>query len=450
MFVDEVEIEVIAGDGGNGMVSFRREKYVPHGGPNGGDGGRGGSVILKADPNLSTLLDFRFQRHYRAERGGHGGSKQMFGKDGADLVLRAPVGTVATDLETGEVVADLVYPHQTVVVARGGKGGRGNAHFATSVHQAPKFAEKGEPGERRRLKLELKLLADVGLLGYPNVGKSTLIAAVSAARPKIADYPFTTLVPNLGVVRVDIDKSFVIADLPGLIEGASQGAGLGHQFLRHVSRSRLLIHLLDVSGLSGRDPLNDFEVINRELALYDPKLAALPQIVALNKIDVLADQAELEPIERALRDRGYPVFRISAATGTGLRELIFETMRRLETLPKAFEEAPQGKVVIQVKPTDDNFWEVRNPEPGLFEIVGRAVERRVAMTDVENEEAMERLHRLLDRMGVIQALREHGIRHGDTVRIRDIEFEFQDEAVLDAEIEAIEAARKEKRRLKRS
>lgn len=450
MFVDEVEIEVIAGDGGNGMVSFRREKYVPHGGPNGGDGGRGGSVILKADPNLSTLLDFRFQRHYRAERGGHGGSKQMFGKDGADLVLRAPVGTVATDLETGEVVADLVYPHQTVVVARGGKGGRGNAHFATSVHQAPKFAEKGEPGERRRLKLELKLLADVGLLGYPNVGKSTLIAAVSAARPKIADYPFTTLVPNLGVVRVDIDKSFVIADLPGLIEGASQGAGLGHQFLRHVSRSRLLIHLLDVSGLSGRDPLNDFEVINRELALYDPKLAALPQIVALNKIDVLADQAELEPIERALADRGYPVFRISAATGTGLRELIFEAMRRLETLPKQFEEAPQGKVVIQVKPTDDNFWEVRHPEPGLFEIVGRAVERRVAMTDVENEEAMERLHRLLDRMGVIQALREHGIRHGDTVRIRDIEFEFQDEAVLDAEIEAIETARKEKRRLKRS
>lgn len=446
MFVDEVEIEVIAGDGGNGMVAFRREKYVPHGGPSGGDGGRGGSVVLKADPNLSTLLDFRFQRHYRAERGGHGGSKNMFGKDGADLVLRAPVGTTAIDVDTGEIVADLVQPHQTVVVAHGGRGGRGNAHFATSVHQAPKFAEKGEPGERRRLKLELKLLADVGLLGYPNVGKSTLIAAVSAARPKIADYPFTTLVPHLGVVRVDTFQSFVMADLPGLIEGASQGAGLGHQFLRHVSRSRILLHLLDVSGLTGRDPLHDFDVINRELALYDARLAALPQVVALNKIDVLPSPHLLQPLESELERRGYPVYRISAATGAGLQTLIYELYQRLQTLPKPFsEEETPHQVVFKAKKGEAEAWDVRCVAPGLYEVVGRELERQVAMTDVENEEAWQRLHRRLERLGVLQALREQGIRHGDTVRIRGVEFIYEDEAVLDAQIEAIEAAKREKR-----
>jgi GTP-binding protein len=314
MFVDEVEIEAQAGGGGNGSATFRTEKHVPRGGPNGGDGGRGGSVRMVVDPNLTTLLDFRYRHRYRAERGGDGGSKDMFGKNGADLVLKAPLGTVVTDVETGAVVADLSTPESVAVIARGGIGGRGNTHFVTSVHQAPKFAENGEPGERRQLRLELKLLADVGLLGYPNVGKSTLIAAVSAARPKIADYPFTTLVPNLGVVYVEAERSFVMADIPGLIEGAHQGQGLGHQFLRHVERTRLLIHLVDVSGMTGREPLRDFDVLNRELALHSEKLASLPQIVALNKIDVATDPDAVAAIRQELEGRGFSVHTISAAT----------------------------------------------------------------------------------------------------------------------------------------
>ena len=289
MFVDEVEIEVQAGNGGNGMATFRTEKFVPNGGPNGGDGGHGGSVVFKVDNNMTTLLDFRFRHLYKAVRGGDGQSKDMFGKNGGNLTLKVPLGTVVTDLETGEQIADLNTPDAKVTIARGGVGGRGNAHFATSIHQAPKFAEKGEPGEYKRLKLELRLLADVGLLGFPNVGKSTLISAVSAAKPKIANYPFTTLVPNLGVVRVEAERNFVMADIPGIIEGAHEGVGLGHQFLRHVSRSRLLIHLLDVSGMTGREPLQDFDILNRELELYDVHLAELPQIVALNKIDAIQD-----------------------------------------------------------------------------------------------------------------------------------------------------------------
>src|SRR5579871_4110490 len=322
MFVDQVDIEVLAGDGGNGMVTFRKEKFVPRGGPSGGDGG-------------------------------DGGSKDMFGKDGEDLVLRVPVGTVASDQETGEPIADLDTPDAVAVVARGGQGGRGNAHFATSIHQAPKFAEKGEPGEHKRLRLELKMLADVGLLGYPNVGKSTLIAAVSAAKPKIADYPFTTLVPNLGVVCVEPERCFVMADIPGLIEGASEGIGLGHQFLRHVSRSRLLIHLLDVSGMTGREPLHDFEVLNRELALYDEKLAELPQVVALNKIDVAAEPEQVDELEAILKARGYTVYRISAVTQTGLRPLIYDVMARLETLRAEEEAQPKVAQFVATAEVDD-------------------------------------------------------------------------------------------------
>src|SRR5262245_16428476 len=273
MFVDQGEIEVKAGDGGNGAVTFRKEKFVPRGGPSGGDGGRGGGIVLEVDPHLSTLLDFRYKRHYKAERGGDGRSKDMYGKDSADLVLKVPPGTAAYDRDSGVLVADLIELGSRAMVAKGGVGGRGNAHFASSIQQAPKFAEKGEPGEERWLRLELKLLADVGLLGFPSVGKSTLIAAVSAARPKIAEYPFTTLVPNLGVVYMEPGKSFVMADLPGLIEGAHEGAGLGHQFLRHVERTRVLVHMLDISGMTGRDPLEDFRVINRELELYSPELA---------------------------------------------------------------------------------------------------------------------------------------------------------------------------------
>lgn len=427
MFVDEVEIKVQAGNGGNGAVTFRREKYVPHGGPDGGDGGRGGSVVLEVDPHLSTLLDFRYKHHYKASRGGDGQGKNMHGKDAADLVLKVPPGTVVYDRDTGEIIADLATPGARAVVAKGGMGGRGNAHFATSVQQAPKFAEKGEPGETRRLRLELKLLADVGLLGYPSVGKSTLIAAVSAARPKIAEYPFTTLVPNLGVVYVEPQRSFVMADLPGLIEGAHKGAGLGHQFLRHVERTRILLHMLDVSGMTGRDPLEDFRIINRELALYSARLAALPQIVALNKMDVAADPELVDRVEAALRKEGYPVFRISAATRQGLEPLIYALWKRLEEERTREPSVPVEHVIhIKAKPEEDaRRWEAVQTGPGEWEIRGKGLERLVAMTDLANEYAVRRLQRTLERAGVHQKLAELGAKEGDTVRIGAAEFDYQ-------------------------
>jgi GTP-binding protein len=431
MFVDEVEIELEAGNGGNGMVTFRKEKFVPRGGPNGGDGGHGGSIVFKVDTNITTLLDFRYQHKYKADRGGDGGSKDMFGKNGGDLVLKAPQGTVVTDLDTGVQIADLDAPDAVAVVARGGIGGRGNAHFVTSVYQAPKFAEKGEPGEHKRLRLELKLLADVGLLGFPNVGKSTLIAGVSAARPKIADYPFTTLVPNLGVVYVEAERNFVMADIPGIIEGASEGVGLGHRFLRHVERTRLLIHLLDVSGMTGREPLQDFDILNRELALYSERLAALPQIVALNKIDVAMDPAEVDAVESALKGRGYTVYRISAVTKTGVKPLIYDVMKRLEALRAEAEaaEAAHPKTVHITAPTEeeDRRWEARQVDKQTYEVVGRGIERMVAMTDLENEYAVRRLQKSLDKIGVTGKLKALGAKDGDTVRIHSVEFDYEDE-----------------------
>ncbi|HZO90155.1 MAG TPA: GTPase ObgE [Chthonomonadaceae bacterium] len=441
-FVDEAQIEVQAGNGGNGMVTFRREKHVPHGGPNGGDGGHGGSVLLEVDPNLSTLLDFHYKRKYKAERGGDGGSKDMFGKDGADLVLKVPQGTVVYDADTGEQLADLDTPDARFVVARGGVGGRGNAHFVTSIHQAPKFAEKGEPGEARHLRLELKLLADVGLLGFPNVGKSTLIAAVSAAKPKIANYPFTTLVPNLGVVYLGPERSFVMADIPGIIEGAHQGVGLGHQFLRHVERTRLLVHILDVSGMTGREPLHDFEVLNRELALYSERLAQLPQVVALNKIDVAADPEMVDSVEAELKQRGYTVYRLSAVTRAGLDPLIYDIMSRLEQIrAEEMEQAvtqPPALRITAPQEEDTRRWEVRQVDATTFEVVGRGIERLVAMTDLNNEYALRRLQRTLDKIGVTNKLKALGAKDGDTVRIRDVEFEYEDEDRWDQENEGEE------------
>lgn len=440
MFVDEVEIEVAAGNGGNGMVTFRKEKHVPRGGPNGGDGGHGGNIVFKADTNLTTLLDFRYHRKYKANRGGDGGSKDMFGGNAKDLVLKVPVGTVVTDLATGEQIADLDAPGSKAIIAKGGIGGRGNAHFVSSIHQAPRFAENGEPGEIKSLKMELKLLADVGLLGFPNVGKSTLISAVSAARPKIANYPFTTLVPNLGVVYVESERGFVMADIPGIIEGASEGVGLGHQFLRHVSRSRLLIHLLDVSGMSGRDPLNDFEVLNRELELYDESLASLPQIVALNKIDVMAEPEAVDALEATLLERGHTVFRISAATRTGLRPLIYEVMSLLEQIRAdaeavriAAEEAGETVHFTAPAEVDDHHWEARQVDATTYEVVGKGIERMVAMTDLNNEHAVRRLQRSLDKIGITGKLRAIGAKDGDTVRIRDVEFDYEDEEKWDRE-----------------
>ncbi len=446
MFVDEVSIEVQAGNGGNGMATFRREKFVPRGGPNGGDGGHGGDVVLVVDPNLSTLLDFRFKHKYKAQRGGDGASKDMFGRKAEPLVLKVPPGTVVTDQDTGAPIADLNQPGEEFIVAHGGVGGRGNAHFATPVHQAPQFAEQGEPGEFKRLTLELKLLADVGLLGFPNVGKSTLISALSAARPKIANYPFTTLVPNLGVVGVGQEGSFVMADIPGIIEGASHGAGLGHQFLRHVERCRLLVHILDVSGMSGREPLEDFDILNRELALHSEKLAALPQIVALNKVDVAVDPEATDALEAALAERGIDVYRISAVTRQGLEALLYQIWTRLVALRNAAatEAASDRKVVITADTReDDRRWEVRAVDEHTYEVVGKGIERLVAMTDLENEQALRRLQRSFDKIGVNNRLKAMGAQDGDTVRIRDIEFDYEDEDKPDPEtIEEVRGGRR--------
>jgi GTPase len=323
-FIDEAQIYVKAGDGGNGCVAFRREAHVPRGGPSGGDGGNGGDVVLVTDPQLSTLLDFKYKRHYDAERGEDGRGKDQYGRAGEDLELRVPVGTVVTDVDTGELVADLSEPGTRVVLCAGGRGGRGNMHFATPWNQAPRTAEPGTPGEERTVRLELKLLADVGLLGYPSVGKSTLISRISRARPKIADYPFTTLVPNLGVVRLSDERTLVVADIPGLIEGAAEGAGLGHRFLRHVERTRVLVHLLEAHDMTGpdREPLRDFDVINAELAQYAPELADKPQIVVLNKLDLPATREAAPELAARLAERGIALHAISAVTGEGLGELL--------------------------------------------------------------------------------------------------------------------------------
>lgn len=331
-FIDEVEIVAMGGAGGNGCVAFRREKYVPRGGPSGGDGGRGGHVVLRADRRLTTLLDLKYRPRLVAARGEHGRGKEQYGRGGEDMVVRVPVGTIVRDAATGELLADLTEEDAEVIAARGGRGGLGNIHFATSVRQAPRTATPGEPGEERRLRLELRLLADVGVVGFPNAGKSSLIARVSAARPKIGDYPFTTLVPQLGVVRVDEGSSFVIADVPGLIEGAHEGTGLGTRFLRHLSRTALLVHLIDLSPESGRDPIGDFDVINRELALADPALAAKPQIVAANKLDLAEARAAFPRVAAELRARGHDVLGISAATGEGLAPLIARIARELRGL----------------------------------------------------------------------------------------------------------------------
>jgi len=421
VFVDEAEIEVKAGDGGDGAVSLRREKHVPRGGPNGGDGGRGGDLIAVADTHLRTLIDFAHQRHYRAQNGGRGGPKRQRGKDGADVEIRLPVGTVIQDAEDRRVIADLVRPGQRVVVTRGGRGGRGNAKFATATRRTPRFAEKGEPGQTRRLALELKLLADVGVLGLPNVGKSSLIARVSAARPKIADYPFTTLVPNLGVVSIEEGVSFVIADLPGLVEGAHRGAGRGHDFLRHVERTRLLIHMLDVADPE-RDPRQDFTALNRELALYRAELARRPQLVALNKIDLRPPPEKLAEVESFIEEQSYSVFRISALTGEGVTALMGAAAQQLASLPAPPVREHLAEALAEPPPPAP--LRVEQLGDGSYRVAGETVERAAVMTDLENEEGLRHLHSRLQRMGVIRRLRALGAKDGDRVRIGPIELEF--------------------------
>lgn len=426
MFYDKAKIFVKGGDGGNGCVAMRREKYVPEGGPWGGDGGRGGDVVFQADEGLRTLVDFRYQRHYKSERGQHGMGKNMHGRSGEDLVVRVPVGTIVRDADTGNLLADLVKDGQEVRVARGGRGGRGNARFATPLNKAPTMAEKGEPGEERWLELELKLLADVGLIGFPNAGKSTLISKVSAARPKIANYPFTTLEPNLGVVRLDEGRSFVMADIPGLIEGAHEGVGLGHDFLRHTERTRLLIHVIDAAGSEGRDPVADFQAINRELRLYDPKLSLRPQVVAANKMDLPGAAENLERLQNYLKEEygeKYEIFFISALAGDGLKPLIFRVADLLDQMPP--EEVAEEEVPLVTTYQPEPRFTVTRDEWG-YVVSGREIERHIAMTDMENDEAVERLQRIMNLMGIYGALKEAGAKEGDTVRIKDLEFEYVD------------------------
>jgi GTP-binding protein len=421
MFYDEAKIYVKAGDGGDGCVAFRREKYVPLGGPAGGDGGRGGDTILYVDPHLNTLYRFSKQVHFRATRGEHGRGKNQHGATGADMRVMVPPGTIIYDAGTGDLLGDLTEPGQELVAARGGRGGRGNARFTSSTNQAPRVAEHGEPGQERWLRLELKLLADVGLVGMPNAGKSTLLAATTSARPKIADYPFTTLEPNLGVVVLDPGTEFVLADLPGLIEGASEGRGLGHEFLRHVERTRVLIHLLD--GLSP-DPLADFAAINRELAAFGHGLAEKPQLVALNKMDMPQVRARWPQIEAALKTQGYPGLAISALAKEGTRELLYRAAQMLAELPKEVAAVPAVPILRLAE--DEEAFTVRREGDG-WRVRGVRVERMAAMTVWNLDQAVRRFQRALERMGITAALEEAGIQPGDTVRIGERELTWEEE-----------------------
>ncbi len=420
MFFDEAKIYVKGGDGGDGCVAFRREKYVPFGGPSGGSGGPGGNVYLVVDRNLNTLVHFKKRVHFKAQRGGRGSGKNQQGKKGQDLLIPVPPGTMVYDAESGELLADLTEEGQRVLVAKGGRGGRGNAAFASPTNQAPRLAEHGEPGQERWLRLELKLIADVGVIGMPNAGKSTLLSVVSAARPKIADYPFTTLQPNLGVVTVDDYHTFVMADVPGLIEGASEGVGLGHQFLRHVERTRLLIHLLD--GASA-DPLADYEAINRELALFSERLARRPQIVVLNKMDLPDAQAWWPLVRETMEEQNIPVYAISAVSREGVRELMQRTYTLLQTLPPP-EPAPAEMAVFRPAEEDEDVFTVEREEDG-WRVRGVRVERIAAMTPFTLPEAAARFQRQLRAMGVEAALEEAGVRPGDLVRIGEMELEWR-------------------------
>ena len=421
-FVDTAKITVKAGNGGNGCVSFHREKYVAAGGPDGGDGGNGGNIILQVDDNLSTLIDFRYKRKYVAENGVDGMGQRKSGKDGKSLTIRVPRGTLVRDAETGEIIKDMS-DSEPYILCRGGKGGWGNTHFATPTRQAPRFAKSGLPGESLDVVLELKLLADVGLIGFPNVGKSTLLSVVSRAQPKIANYHFTTLFPNLGVVYVEDGVSFVMADIPGIIEGASEGAGLGHDFLRHIDRCRLLVHVVDVSGSEGRDPVADFDAINAELKQYSPELAQRPQIVAANKVDILADDSLLDALRSHVEALGYPLLTISAAAHQGTRELVFAIANRLRELPPVAVYQPEyvkrPPKVDMTQPLDITV------EDGVYLVEGPWLQRLIANTNFGDYESRLWFDRMLRESGLFDRLEAMGIRDGDLVSMYNLEFEYQ-------------------------
>lgn len=422
MLIDRARIFVKAGDGGNGVVSFHREKYINAGGPDGGDGGKGGDVIFVVDEGLRTLIDFKYKKKYVAESGENGGSSNCSGKGGKDLVIKIPPGTIIRDETNSRIVADMIKPGQTIVLAKGGKGGAGNQHFATSTRQIPSFAKSGNPGEELMALLELKILADVGLVGFPNAGKSTILSVISAATPKIADYPFTTLEPNLGVVNLEGIASFAVADIPGLIEGAHEGVGLGHEFLRHVERTKLLVHVVDVAAIDGRDPLDDFYKINSELKLYNPKLAERPQIVAANKIDLTSGKDNYDLFKNELEKEGYKVFPISAATNGGIREMMLYVAETLAKLPETImTDEQQDETVYTAK--DEELFTVRK-EGNIFIVEGSWIEKLVKSTNFGVFESLQYFQRVIRTKGVVNELEKMGINEGDTVRLEDFEFEY--------------------------
>ncbi|HTP01734.1 MAG TPA: GTPase ObgE [Anaerolineales bacterium] len=421
MFIDEAEILVRSGKGGDGMVHFHREKFVPRGGPDGGDGGRGGDVIFEVRPGISTLQAFRHVTRYIANDGKNGGPNDMSGKSAADLVIPVPPGTVVHAAATGDLLGDLTEPGQRLTVCKGGRGGRGNTHFKSPTHQAPRTAERGEPGEEKRLKLELKLIADIGLIGVPNAGKSTLLSVLTNAKPKIAPYPFTTLEPNLGVAQVDDERTVVLADIPGLIEGASKGAGLGLDFLRHVQRTRVLIHLLD--GLSD-DPVADYSQINSEMSLFDPELARKPQVVALNKIDQPEVHERLPEIRKAMKERGVDLMTVSALARTNVHELLRKAVQRLDEAP-ALEPLAEALPIYRPK-EDARDFQVARAGAHEWRLSGSAIERAAAMTFWEHEGSVRRFQKIMEALGVEDALRKAGVQNGDTVLIGDFELDWQD------------------------
>ncbi len=423
MFKDYTKIIIKSGDGGNGAVSFRREKYVAAGGPDGGDGGKGGDVYFQVDKDKNTLIDFRYNKKFNAGNGENGRGSNCNGKYGKDLYIKVPIGTVIKDAETGKVVADLSKPEQTELILKGGRGGRGNSHFATSTRQAPRFSEDGDRGEEKEVILELKLLADVGLLGFPNVGKSTFLSMVTDAKPKIANYHFTTLQPNLGVVKMKNGDGFVIADIPGIIEGASEGVGLGIQFLRHVERTRLLLHFLDISGQEGRNPVEDFYKINKELKNYSEKLSNRKQIIVANKLDVQNEELVKE-VEKLAQKEGLELYKISAATKQGVQELIDHVSEVLKTLPKEDLIEFEEKKVYTLEEKDDD-WTIKE-EDGVFIVSGRAVQRLMGRVNIEDNESMYYLQKCLKNMGIDDKLREMGVCEGDTVILDDWELEWYD------------------------
>lgn len=423
MFIDKARIFVKAGNGGNGSVSFRREKYVPAGGPDGGDGGRGASIIMVADSGLRTLMDFKYKKKYSAQNGEDGSKKKRSGKNGEDLVLKVPEGTIVRDEKTGLVIADLKNDGDTVVVAKGGFGGKGNQHFANAVRQAPSFAKSGTDGEERWITLELKMIADVGLVGFPNVGKSTFLSVVTSAKPKIANYHFTTLTPNLGVVKTRHGESFVMADIPGIIEGAADGVGLGHDFLRHVERTKVLIHIVDISGIEGRDPIEDFDKINDELNLYNERLASRPQIVVANKSDILYDSTVYDEFKKTMEERGYEVFKMSAVTREGV-DAVIDRVTEILSHSEEIELVSEEEIFKPELEETEERLKVEVDENGVYVVTGKELRRIMYSVNFDDMESLQFFQKQLETRGVFDMLREKGIEDGDTVKIYELEFEF--------------------------